>query len=195
MTPTLCLLSLTLGAPALKELPDKDFQVVHATCVAVREVEGLLEATFVICVPGSEPDVFKGAKFVVRYVDVLQSLRAYLLRTLRLPKFQVGDSSYWVTCRTKDGQHLGIDNGDLLRKRVLPDPYHLIHLLSEKEIKQDPIVFPDHASTRELAGIVSRGLRLKTVAERDDFILQESDNKNVFVKQYLEWLGKKDAKK
>ena len=202
MQSSLIFVALALGAPGLKERPKIcPYRVVYAECVSTRvrdeevgappsELPRYLESTFVITEPGSVVDT-KETRFTVRYLNGDFPGWRYSGSRFKLREFATGDRSYWIIAQGPKGENVAVEWGSVLSADVLPDPYALIHHLSEKAVEANGQIVPAEAATRELAGAVARGLRLKTAKERTEFIRQESDTKNKFVKQYLEWLEKK----
>jgi len=195
MSGFLLLLSACVGAPMLKDPPRPNCEVVHATCVSTVERGSIeLQSTFVTSDPSAPSDLERGQRFTVRYVKHGARHSGHP-GGLDLDAFQPDDRSYWVVIKKKDGSIEAIDRYGALTKDLLPNPYTLIHLLTEKEKVQFPTTtLPDETTTRELAHVIRRGLRLKSREERAEFIRQESDTKNKYVKEYLDWLGKRDKK-
>ena len=192
MSSFLLLLSASVRAPAMKDPPPPDYQVVHATCLSTTE-KGIinLESTFVINDPGESPDLGRGHRFVVRYTKFPVNL-IRPIDGLQLGEFHPGDRSYWVVCKNKDGEFVAVDSLCNLTKDLLPDPYALMHLLTDMEKVHFPTTtLPNEITTRELARVITKGLRLRTPEDRAEFIRQESHTKNKYVKQYLEWLEAK----
>jgi len=173
------------------------YKIVYAVCISTENAESFgVYSTFVITEPGRAPDTTNGVRFKVWYLDGNKPIRSVITQTPVLSRFEEGDRSFWVTSEDKDGKHQVADNFDLLRREVLPNPYNLIHVLTNKEVglRSALMIFPNEITTHELAGVVARGLRLKTAEERAAFIRKESDTKNKSVKEYLDWLAKRDKK-
>jgi hypothetical protein len=195
MQASLLIVVFSAGAPALK--PERDaspYEVTNAACVTTSAVGGkLVEARFVVCEPGHKPPDGEPSEFRVRYVSAGGPGRRTSGGYLTLPEFRPGDRSYRVIKRTAGGEIQAVEAEATLRKLVLPDPNALIHPLSAAP---NPGLgaeqFPGGAATKELADVVTRGLRARTAGERADVIRDHAGAANEAVKKYLEWLADRD---
>lgn len=190
MNAVLSALLLVVAAPLPKEKnPNSDYLIVHATCLSSIKMESIVvESTFVISKEGSGAPLDGDKRFKVRYIDAaslgVRSTYSYLF----LPEFQPGDRSYWVVKQEPNLEYACIYRRDILKK-VLPNPYHLIHPLCDQQIKaRRDDLYPNESTTKNFMLMVKKGMELESSKSKIDFAKEHSDKDCEFIKTYLRWL-------